>query len=67
MFLHQIGFENIYEKNHSLKVNKYAEGGEVEGPMEVPELTPEQETSLDMQMEEALPPMEETEKDFDTV
>ena len=50
-----------------LKVNKYAEGGEVEGPMEVPELTPEQETSLDMQMEEALPPMEETEQDFDTV
>ena len=46
-----------------LKVNKYAEGGEVEGPMEVPELTPEQETSLDMQMEEALPPMEEGEMD----
>ena len=46
-----------------LKVNKYAEGGEVEGPMEVPELTPEQETSLDMQMEEAIPPMEEGEMD----
>jgi len=45
----------------------YAEGGEVEGDMNIPELTPEQETSLDMQMEEALPPMEETEKDFDTV
>ena len=50
-----------------LKVNKYAEGGEVEGDMNIPELTPEQETSLDMQMEEALPPMEETEQDFDTV
>ena len=47
-----------------LKVNKYAEGGEVEGPMEVPELTPEQETSLDMQMEEAIPPMEEGEMDI---
>ena len=52
-----------------LKVNKYAEGGEVEGPMEVPELTPEQETNLDMQMEEAIPPMEEgeIEEDEDTV
>ena len=46
-----------------LKVNKYAEGGEVEGDMNIPELTPEQETSLDMQMEEALPPMEEGEMD----
>jgi len=46
-----------------LKVNHYAEGGEVEGPMEVPELTPEQETNLDMQMEEAIPPMEEGEMD----
>ena len=45
----------------------YAEGGEVEGPMEVPELTPEQETNLDMQMEEAIPPMEEMEQDEDTV
>lgn len=45
------------------KVNQYAEGGEVEGPMEVPELTPEQETNLDMQMEEAIPPMEEGEMD----
>ena len=38
-----------------LKVNKYAEGGEVEGDMTIPELTPEQETSLEMQMEEAMP------------
>ena len=45
----------------------YAEGGEVEGPMEVPELTPEQETNLDMQIEEAIPPMEEMEQDEDTV
>ena len=45
----------------------YAEGGEVEGDMNIPELTPEQETSLDMQMEEALPPMEEIEQDFNTV
>jgi len=45
----------------------YAEGGEVEGDMNIPELTPEQETSLDMQMEEALPPMEEMEQDEDTV
>ena len=43
----------------------YAEGGEVEGPMEVPELTPEQETNLDMQMEEAIPPMEEGEIEED--
>jgi|3_EtaG_2_1085321.scaffolds.fasta_scaffold01414_12 hypothetical protein len=43
--------------------NKKAEGGEVEGPMEIPELTPEQETNLDMQMEEAIPPMEEGEMD----
>ena len=42
----------------------YAEGGKVEGPMEVPELTPEQETSLDMQMEEVVPPMEEGEMDI---
>ena len=41
----------------------YAEGGEVEGDMNIPELTPEQETSLDMQMEEAIPPMEEGEMD----
>ena len=46
-----------------LKVNKYAEGGEVEGDMNIPELTPEQETSLDMQMEEVIPPMEEGEMD----
>lgn len=45
----------------------YAEGGEVEGDMNIPELTPEQETSLDMQMEEAIPPMEEVEQDEDTV
>ena len=34
----------------------YAEGGEVKDEgMKVPELTPEQETSLEMQMEEAMP------------
>jgi len=38
-----------------LKVNKYAEGGEVEGDMKIPELAPEAETSLEMQMEEAMP------------
>ncbi len=47
--------------------NKKAEGDIVEGPMEVPELTPEQATNLDMQMEEAIPPMEEVEQDEDTI
>ena len=44
-----------------LKVNKYAEGGEVEGDMKIPELAPEAETSLEMQMEEAMPQGEEGE------
>lgn len=48
-----------------LKVNKYAEGGEVEGDMTIPELTPEQETSLEMQMEEAMPQGEEDEMDVE--
>jgi len=43
-----------------LKVNKYAEGGEVEDKgMTIPELSPEAETSLEMQMEEAMPEGEE--------
>ena len=46
-----------------LKVNKYAEGGEVEGDMKIPELAPEAETSLEMQMEEAMPQGEEDEMD----
>ena len=46
-----------------LKVNKYAEGGEVEGDMKIPELAPEAETSLEMQMEEAMPQGEEREMD----
>lgn len=38
----------------------YAEGGEVKDEgMKIPELTPEQETSLEMQMEEAMPEGEE--------
>ena len=42
----------------------YAEGGEVKDEgMKVPELTPEQETSLEMQMEEAMPQGEEGEMD----
>ena len=49
--------------NEFQKIKKFAEGGEVEGDMNIPELTPEQETSLDMQMEEAIPPMEEGEMD----
>ena len=49
--------------NDVLKVNNYAEGGEVEGDMKIPELTPEQETSLEMQMEEAMPQGEEDEMD----
>ncbi len=45
-----------------LKVNKYAEGGEVEDKgMTIPELSPEAETSLEMQMEEAMPQGEEDE------
>ena len=47
-----------------LKVNKYAEGGEVEGDMKIPELAPEAETSLEMQMEEAMPQGEEGEMDI---
>ena len=40
----------------------YAEGGEVEDKgMKIPELAPEAETSLEMQMEEAMPEGEETE------
>ena len=47
-----------------LKVNKYAEGGEVEDEgMKIPELAPEAETSLEMQMEEAMPQGEEGEMD----
>lgn len=46
-----------------LKTNKYAEGGEVEGDMKIPELAPEAETSLEMQMEEAMPQGEEDEMD----
>jgi len=47
-----------------LKVNKYAEGGEVEDKgMTIPELSPEAETSLEMQMEEAMPQGEEDEMD----
>ena len=45
-----------------LKVNQYAEGGEVKDEgMKIPELAPEAETSLEMQMEEAMPQGEETE------
>jgi len=45
-----------------LKVNNYAEGGEVEDKgMTIPELSPEAETSLEMQMEEAMPQGEEDE------
>jgi len=43
-----------------LKVNNYAKGGEVEDKgMTIPELSPEAETSLEMQMEEAMPEGEE--------
>ena len=43
----------------------YAEGGEVKDEgMTIPELTPEQETSLEMQMEEAMPQGEEGEMDI---
>ena len=63
----KMGEYSAYSQTWQRLQNKKAEGGEIEGDMNIPELTPEQETSLDMQMEEALPPMEETEKDFDTV
>src|SRR6056300_1105388 len=47
-----------------LKVNQYAEGGEVKDEgMTIPELSPEAETSLEMQMEEAMPQGEEDEMD----
>lgn len=47
-----------------LKVNQYAEGGEVKDEgMTIPELSPEAETSLEMQMEEAMPQGEEGEMD----
>ena len=47
-----------------LKVNQYAEGGEVKDEgMKIPELAPEAETSLEMQMEEAMPQGEEGEMD----
>src|SRR6056300_1537413 len=49
--------------NEVIKVNNYAEGGKVEGDMKIPELTPEAETSLEMQMEEAMPESEEDEMD----
>ena len=55
------GGENVLKD--ILKVNKYAEGGEVEGDMKIPELAPEAETSLEMQMEEAMPQGEEGEMD----
>ena len=43
----------------------YAEGGEVEDKgMKIPELAPEAETSLEMQMEEAMPQGEEGEMDI---
>ena len=41
--------------NDVLKVNKYAEGGEVEGDMFIAELDPKAETSLEIQMEDAMP------------
>ena len=56
---------SAYSQEWKRLQNQKAEGGEVEGPMEVPELTPEQETNLDMQMEEAIPPMEEGEIEED--
>ena len=54
---------SAYSQEWQRLQNKKAEGGEIEGDMNIPELTPEQETSLDMQMEEAIPPMEEGEMD----
>ena len=55
---------SAYSQEWQRLQNKKAEGGEIEGDMNIPELTPEQETSLDMQMEEAIPPMEEGEMDI---
>ena len=46
-----------------LKVNKYAEGGEVEGDMIIAELDPKAETSLEIQMEDAIPPREDMDED----
>ena len=43
-----------------LKVNKYAEGGEIK----IPELEPEAETTMEMQMEEAMTPSGEEEMDI---
>jgi len=68
-------FSRYYEQP---EYKAYAHGGRVgleegdiieEQGMQIPELTPEQETNLDMQMEEAIPPMEEgeIEEDEDTV
>jgi len=62
-------FSRYYEQP---EYKAYAHGGRVgleegdiieEQGMQIPELTPEQETNLDMQMEEAIPPMEEGEMD----
>jgi len=49
--------------NDVLKVNKYAEGGEVEGDMIIAELDPKAETSLEIQMEDAIPPREDMDED----
>ena len=49
--------------NDILKVNKYAEGGEVEGDMIIAELDPKAETSLEIQMEDAIPPREDMDED----
>ena len=43
-----------------LKVNKYAEGGEIK----IPELAPDAETTMEMQMEEAMTPSGEEEMDI---
>ena len=62
-------FSRYYEQP---EYKAYAHGGRVgleegdiieEQGMQIPELTPEQETNLDMQMEEAIPSMEEGEMD----
>ena len=49
--------------NDVLKVNNYAEGGEVEGDMIIAELDPKAETSLEIQMEDAIPPRENMDED----
>ena len=49
--------------NDVLKVNNYAEGGEVEGDMIIAELDPKAETSLEIQMEDAIPPREDMDED----